>query len=785
MFIRVMAMRKTLSIYIEFGFITIRQTSQLFVALAFIQLAGVLPSFSSESGIIYSNPRVYNVSYSFEMTPDPNTIDRSKDLKVWIPLPREWESQKAVKIISVEPTPHAEYTDPEYGNPILFWDFGKETEQSTYRVDIKFRLESYSVSVKVDPNQVGSYGKTSREYAVYTQSTHTIHITPKIKELAHEAVGDETNPYLQAERIFKFVRKKMRFKRLSYERGRGIDCLLAYPVTDEKTGQVYYEGSCNQYAAFMVALCRAVGIPARCVSAYMGWAPWIERDEVKASYRFETKLSFNDLAATQLYGGLGSHMWCEFFVPNYGWIPADPQGGKWGKQDNRLWIKAKGRDVKLGPHAPPQDSEGYGAQWVALHDGRADTFFYAVLNIANIRTSKVTIVHHSDPFPADDIAGYPGISSTPEDLKHWRQQTLTVLSCLARSDDFNLKRLYKEKPNVVSIVQPFVCHMLRRQLGNEKYNKLVKKYISLRQKTGQPVPTRRFQELAEDIYEKPLDWFFDQWASPMELPRLKLEGVTVGKDEENWQIKGRLLQLGNTTFHLPIEIALYSRDGKEEHSIWMDRSTIEFGFRTPNEPQKLVVDPDFEVFKLQEMPPYFWWFWEVYPQFVIVYGTLKDVDANKKAAHRFIHDYLGLDPKIIKADVDVNEIDLKNKCIFLIGRPETNRIAREYEDYFPIKFDGDKFTWQETIYKEPTQGVAQIIINSNNPEQLIVMYAGLSPEATLKFCDLYLYDTDDSYIIFDGDEKKLTGNWEDVDSNLYWKFRSETSAASLSSHPLR
>ena len=43
-------------------------------------------SESNNLGIIYSNPRVYNVDYSFEMTPGPNNIDRSKDLKVWIPI---------------------------------------------------------------------------------------------------------------------------------------------------------------------------------------------------------------------------------------------------------------------------------------------------------------------------------------------------------------------------------------------------------------------------------------------------------------------------------------------------------------------------------------------------------------------------------------------------------------------------------------------------------------------------------------------------------------------------
>ena len=57
---------------------------------------------SVHRGLIYRNPRVYNIEYSFEMFPDPNKIDRTKDLKLWIPIPREWDSQKAVKIISVE-----------------------------------------------------------------------------------------------------------------------------------------------------------------------------------------------------------------------------------------------------------------------------------------------------------------------------------------------------------------------------------------------------------------------------------------------------------------------------------------------------------------------------------------------------------------------------------------------------------------------------------------------------------------------------------------------------------
>jgi transglutaminase-like putative cysteine protease len=734
------------------------------------------------SGIVYRNPRVYNVDYSFELVPDPNNIDRAKDLKVWIPIPREWDSQKAVKIISVQPEPHARYVDPEYGNPMLFWDFGKEPEQPSYKVDIKFRLESYEVIAKVDPNGVGPYDKTSKEYALYTRSTRTIHITPKIKEMTQEAIGNETNPYLQAERIVKFVGKKMRFKVLDFERGRGIDYLLSYPVTDEETGQEYYEGSCSQFTALMVALCRAAGIPARSVSAYFGWAPQVGRDNVKAIYPFETRVSPDGLAATQLYGGLGGHMWGEFFIPDYGWIPSDAQAGKFGYQDNYRWLISKGRDVLLGPGAPPQDGEGYGSQWVALQDGRADTLFYGVENIAKIRTIKVTVLHHSDPFPADGLANYNEkvhpVDPQPmyQDVMRWRQEVLSWPSCYIRNlipENLNLDQFYKDHPRAKEDREAFVCHMLHNQLGDEKFSKLTNAYLAMRQKLSQPVPVSRFQELAEDISGQSLGWFFNQWVNSTDLPWLKLEEVTVRKDKEGWQIEGRLVQAGDKIFRLPIEIALDTDNGREERKLWIEKKATDFEFRTPHEPRKLVVDPDYEVLKVQKMPPRLWWFYDLDPEYIIIYGTLGEAQANETIAEQFAKDELGYGREIIKADTDVNDADLKTKCVFLIGRPDTNKVAQQFKDSFPIKFDGARFAWRGITYDKTTQRLGQIIENPNNARGLIIMYAGLSPEATLKLYDLELYDSDSSYNIFDGDRQLLAGYWEDLDSNLYWNLDKE------------
>ena len=179
------------------------------------------------------------------------------------------------------------------------------------------------------------------------------------------------------------------------------------------------------------------------------------------------------------------------------------------------------------------------------------------------------------------------------------------------------------------------------------------------------------------------------------------------------------------------------------------------------------------------MAPRFWWFWDVYPQLIVVYGTLGETEANKTAAEQFNRNYLGLGREIIKADADVNDSDLKTKCVFLIGRPETNKIAHKFKGIFPIKFDKNTFTWQGVTYAQPTQAVAQIAENPNNAQSLLIMHAGLSAEATREFPYSYLGRADSTYVIFDGDRQLLTGDWEDADSNLYWNFESPDMPAGI------
>jgi transglutaminase-like putative cysteine protease len=744
-----------------------------FSVLSFFSL-----SVFAKSGIIYRNPRVYNVDYMFELCPDPNKIDRDKDLRLWIPISCEWASQKAVKIISVEPKPYAEYTDPESGNRMLFWDFSKEPKNLSYEVHIKFRLESYEVHAEVDPNQIGSYNKTSKEYALYTRSENIICITPEIREMAQKAVGDEKNPYLQAKLINKFVGKKMRFKIHRQDRGVGVKCLLDFPVIDKK-GEKHYEGSCEQYSALFVALCRAAGIPARTVAAFIGWCPWIEEEDLEKRYGpLELQLSPDGLAAAQHYMGLGLHTWAEFYVPKFGWVPVDPETGVFGHLQNTKLIISKGRDVQIGPQAPEKPRQGYGSQWIPLSDGRVDLLRTGVFNIAKIRKAKVKMFHHSDPFPADAFADYMANGYPMNELDHNFSREKIVL--LASVDDLvqthrdgraEFAILSKEHPQLRYELEPFLCHMLRQVVGDEPFFDIYETYLNERAQSDKPVSTERFKKIVEQVHSKPLTWFWDQWLPLDSLPQLKLHNIQTVKENGRWRVQGILSQAGETIFRLPVRLQLRTNRGRQNTQLWLKENKAVFEFRTSNRPRQLVVDPEYDILKIQKMPPLLRDIWKSYPNYLVIYGTAGQTESNKALAERFSKGFFRIsDRNVVMADTDVNDADLQNKSIILFGGPKSNRITERFKDLFQIRFNGKAFFWQGQTYDKSTQGIAQVVEHPEDPKLLMLLYAGLSESATQELSDSsYFLDAAASYVIFERDKELEHGLWL-TDKDLFWTF---------------
>ena len=732
------------------------------------------PVILKSSKIIYENPRVYNVDISFEIKPDPSTIDSDKDLKVWIPIPREWDSQKNVQIISVQPEPHSQFMDPEYGNKVFYWDFGKYPDEPFYRVDIKARLISYSVNINIDTSDIKPYDLQSKVYQLYIGSGNAIHITPKVEELAKEAVGGETNPYLKAQKILEFVHRKIKYSHNTrFEQGfeASLDYMLSNPELDERSGEEYFAGDCTHYSALFTAMCRAEGIPARCVYGRIGWAPYLNEENSKMFSGLDTMATDKGFSGAE-HHGMGPHMWSEFYLQDVGWIPVDANAGLFAWLHHYKIIMSKGRDIMLGPNAPQENHEGYGYQWVPIKNGRAEDFLSAVHNIGKITRARSNIYHLLDPFPADALQDY----KDDYILAEKRRGILSQIDYCTRNitdRDTKFSKIFEDPVWIRSLqytYDPLVCHMLNKIMGAEKFSRLTKEYESLISNTTRPVQTSRFIQMAENIYGESLEWFFDQWQKSNGLPHLKLGEIKLGKDNNGWKITGTLIQSGMSLFVFPVEFTLETENGQELFTIWQKEKITDFEFKTMDKPLVLKADPDHDILKLQRMPLQLSRIWDSYPDIILIYGTVSESEANKTAAERFNNEYLGLDPEIIKADSSVIESDLNKECVILFGRPETNKISELFENIFPIRFNKNSFNWNGLTYSDISQGLAQITEHPLKPRGQFILYAGVSANAMLHFGDLYMYDAPNSYVIYNADNQVDSGDWADTDTDLVWEF---------------
>jgi len=220
------------------------------------------------------------------------------------------------------PLPNDITTDFENGNKIFYWNLTNQLgNQDNIVIRRKLTIESAELVAIIDEENIGEYDKTENLFLLYTKSEPFIELTPEIYFKAREIIAEENNPYRKARLIFQWVNKNMKFRFPKTGRGAKIALKKLY-------------GDSGQYSDLFVALCRASKIPARMVAGF--------------------RLDENDK--------LKNHLWAEFYLPGYGWLPADPTQGMAGftRMENRRFIASVGRNIPLkeSPHwATFQNSE--------------------------------------------------------------------------------------------------------------------------------------------------------------------------------------------------------------------------------------------------------------------------------------------------------------------------------------------------------------------------------------------------------------------------------------------
>lgn len=295
---------------------------RILLALVVIAMLFAVPTWAkSHSGL---------VTMEFDLSAQP----AGEAVRLWIPYPVSNQDQLIGNIqLDGDYAATGVYTVLANGTPLLYaeWPQGSKSRKLTLAFEV-VREELLRGDL---PTREPAWNP--KDYTEYLAPTSIGPTDGAVKVLAEEIVAGKTTVLERAKAIYDWTVENMYRDPETRGCGKGDVCNLLL-----KPG-----GKCTDISSVFVALSRAAGVPAR------------EIFGLRLGKKAE-----QDISTWQ-------HCWAEFFLPGYGWVPADPadvlkamlveklkldsprvaelRDSFWGGVDAYRFQLARGRDLQLNP----------------------------------------------------------------------------------------------------------------------------------------------------------------------------------------------------------------------------------------------------------------------------------------------------------------------------------------------------------------------------------------------------------------------------------------------------
>jgi len=248
----------------------------------------------SKNGKTQGTPIKMRVKY--ELTLEPNAVPDGEVVRCWLPYPREdHRRQSNVKLLSVNDDNYIISPEQYAHKSIYMQKVAKKDEPLIFAIEFSYQHipEWFNLQGKT----IQPYKTQSELYKTYTaERPPHILFTDSIKVVSERIVGDETNPYQKARKIFEWIDANF-----PWAGAREYSTLKQIPEYVLENNH----GDCGQVSLLFITLARYNGIPARWESGY-----------------------------SMRPGGKTIHDWSEFYIEGIGWIPMDQSFGLQNFSDN-------------------------------------------------------------------------------------------------------------------------------------------------------------------------------------------------------------------------------------------------------------------------------------------------------------------------------------------------------------------------------------------------------------------------------------------------------------------
>lgn len=138
----------------------------------------------------------------------------------------------------------------------------------------------------------------------------------------------------------------------------------------------------------------------------------------------------------------------------------------------------------------------------------------------------------------------------------------------------------------------WVLHMLRWTVGDSTFFEILQEY-GRRFAYGNAL-TSDFQTVAEEIYGRDLEWFFDQWIYSPGFPELQVGWDYSRPEPDRFEISLSITQKQTvgTVFTLPLEIQIKTEAGNVLDTLMLSERQQSFQLTTSTVPAEIEIDPN-------------------------------------------------------------------------------------------------------------------------------------------------------------------------------------------------
>lgn len=245
------------------------------------------------------------IEIDYSLTVDADAVPAGETIRAWLPFPKEVpQRQENIQLLGSTPNAH---TLAPAGHPQRTIYLEKTAQKGIpTEFQVTYRFDSLSSYTAISPEKVAPSDAPELASYLDERSPH-IQFSPALRALSERIVGEESNPYRIAQKLFAHVDQIPWAGAREYSTIRNISQYAA------EAGHA----DCGQQTLLLITLMRMNGIPARWQS---GW-------EFSAE-GFDTM-----------------HDWGEFYLAPYGWMPMDVTHGLLdGKTEQERWFYLGGID---------------------------------------------------------------------------------------------------------------------------------------------------------------------------------------------------------------------------------------------------------------------------------------------------------------------------------------------------------------------------------------------------------------------------------------------------------